>query len=252
MPKLSALQAEMAAAILKGDTVPIAHEFTAAHRLSIFRNNTFASLTEALKATFPVTVQLCDERFFAYAAHEFITQKPPHEARLSQYGMAFPRFLASFPACRNHPIIAAMAEFEWAISSSLNDAEEAPASLSAIEQANANGGGISLALQPHLRFIASRWSVLQTWAEHKKAMPASSLLKREAERIAITRRGEDMQFLRLSASRFAFWRALAKGQSIEAAATRALAREPLFDLLRETILLFRSRLVTRVVTPACH
>jgi hypothetical protein len=253
MPDLQTLQDQMVAAIMGGDMAHIADEFAHSDRLAIFRNNTLTSLTEALKTTFPVTVQLCDERFFAYAAHEFITRQPPKEARLSEYGASFPRFLASFPPCRDHPVIAAMAAFEWAISSSLNDAEEALASIAAIEHAKPAGGKISLRLQPHLRFVISRWPVLQLWAEHKSAgKPVSSLLKRKTERIAITRRGEDIQFLELDAARFAFWRVLAKGQSLEAAATRALAREPLFDLLRETLLLFRSRLVTRVIIPTYH
>jgi hypothetical protein len=253
MPDLRALQERMAEAVRRNTMSSLGHEFSHSDRLTIFRNNTFASLTETLKTTFPVTVRLCDERFFAYAAHEFIVYRPPQEARLSEYGAAFPRFLAGFPPCRDHPMIAAMAGFEWAISSSLNDAEEAPALLAAIEQAHAQGGRIRLRLQPHLRFAVSRWPVLQSWADHKKAgAPGSAPLKRKIERIAIIRTGEDIRLLELDAARFAFWRALAKGQSIEAAATRALAREPLFDLLRETLLLFRSRLVTRVITPTYH
>ena len=39
-----------------------------AQRLSIYRNHYNISLTEALKATFPVTSRLLDPRFFAYAA----------------------------------------------------------------------------------------------------------------------------------------------------------------------------------------
>lgn len=253
MPDLQTLQDRMVAAIMGGDMAHIADEFVHSDRLTIFRNNSFTSLTEALKTTFPVTVQLCGERFFAYAAHEFIARRPPREARLSHYGAAFPRFLAGFPPCRDYPMIAEMAGFEWAISSSLNDAEEAPASLASIDQAKAEGGRISLRLQPHLRFAVSRWPVLQTWADHKKAgTPASKSFERKIERIAIVRRGEDIQFLELDAARFAFWRALAKGQSLEAAARRALAREPLFDLLRETLLLFRSSLVTRVIAPTYH
>jgi hypothetical protein len=250
MPDWQTLQDRMAASILAGDMAPIADAFSHPDRLTIFRNNTFASLTQALKTTFPVTVRLCDERFFAYAAHEFITSEPPREARLSEYGAGFPRFLARFVPCQNHPILAAMASFEWAIAASLNDAEELPAPIASIEQIT---GKASLAFQPHLRLILSRWPVLQLWTEHKRAdAPAPAPLAREIERVAIIRHGEDIQFLPLDAARFAFWHALARGLCFEAAASRALSRAPTFDLPSEFLLLFRLGIVTRVVVPTYH
>jgi len=114
---LQALQSSMVTAILGGDMAHIADEFragpaNAGARLNIFRNNTYQSLTECLKTVFPVTVRLSDERFFAYAAHQFIAAKPPREARLSRYGAEFPRFLASFKPCRDFPVIVEMAALE--------------------------------------------------------------------------------------------------------------------------------------------
>ncbi|TJW87106.1 MAG: DUF2063 domain-containing protein, partial [Mesorhizobium sp.] len=46
-------------------------------RLRIYENNTRASLTATLMAVFPVTVHMVDERFFRYAASEFIRRHPP-------------------------------------------------------------------------------------------------------------------------------------------------------------------------------
>jgi hypothetical protein len=250
MPDLQALQDQMAAAILSGDMAPVADAFSHPDRLTIFRNNTFASLTQALKTTFPVTVQLSDERFFAYAAHEFIAGEPPREARLSEYGAGFARFLVKFVPCQDHPILAAMASFEWALASSLNNAEAPPASVAAIEQLT---GKASLVLQPHLRLTLSRWPVLQLWTEHKRAdPPVPAPLMRKIERVAIIRHGEDLQFLPLDAGRFAFWHALARGLSLDAAANRAFTRAPSFDLSSEILLLFRLRIVTRVVVPTYH
>ena len=73
MPSLQVLQDTITAAILGGGTATISKELHAgpadvAGRFKIFRNNTYASLTECLKAEFPVTVRLSDERFFAFAA----------------------------------------------------------------------------------------------------------------------------------------------------------------------------------------
>ena len=255
MPDLQTLQNTMADAILGGDLAHIADELdagpaSATGRFNIFRNNTYMSLTECLKTVFPVTVRLSDERFFAYAAHEFISNRPPREARLSNYGAEFPRFLAGFAPCREFPVIAEMAALEWAIAGSLNEAEEPPAHISLINEAGPDGGRISLRLQPNLRFAMARWPLVGVWADHKKEnVEIAGPLKRSVSRVAISRHGEDIQLLELEAPRFAFWRTLARGLPIETAAQRALARDPLFDLVHETVALFRSQLVTGVFTP---
>lgn len=250
MPDLLTLQSQVTAAILGGDMAHIADEFLAGDgdaslRLNIFRNNTFMSLTEVLMATFPVTVKLSDSRFFAYAAHEFISRHPPREARLSEFGGTFPRFLAGFDACRDYPVIAEMAALEWAIAQSLNTEEERPAPANILTPEVIGRGGIGLRLQPNLRFSVSRWPLLGVWADHKKdEVVIATPLKPRISRVAVSTRGDDIQCVELDAARFAFWRSLVRGHSLEQAAERALRRDRLFDLVRETMLLFRMGLVT--------
>src|SRR5690242_9909139 len=50
-----------------------------ATRLGIYRNHAIVTLTEALRGTYPVVCRLVDERFFCYAAHEFIRDALPSE-----------------------------------------------------------------------------------------------------------------------------------------------------------------------------
>ena len=75
----------------------------AEERIEVYRNNVFASLTDVLEETFPVICRLVDERFFSYAAHEFILAHPPDRPCLSEYGSGFADFLESFPPCRELP-----------------------------------------------------------------------------------------------------------------------------------------------------
>lgn len=250
MPDLSDLQQHFAAALLNDDLQSLAGTFVAGNadagaRLAIFRNNTFISLTNALKVTFPVTMELSDERFFTYAASRFIMAHPPAEARLSRFGAAFPRFLARFEPCRQYPIIAEMAALEWAIADCLHAAQLPPAGEALLESLGVAGPAIQLRLQPCLRYALSRWSILDVWVDHKKGTGTTpGTLRREVTRLAVLRNGEDIQFLHLNKSRLAFWRGLSRGLPLERAALRALALDPLFDLLAETLLLFRMRLVT--------
>lgn len=254
MPDLQTLQDSLSAAILSGELSSVAGQFraggaSAGARLNIYRNNTLISLTQCLKSVFPATVKLSDPRFIDYAAHEFITRHPPREARLSVYGAAFPRFLANFDACRDFPIIAEMAALEWAMADSLNQPDEPMIPLAFVAQALHRGGRVSLSLQPSLRFTVSRWPILDVWIDHQKENVAiRGPLRPRHSRIAVLTRDDDIQCLELDAARFAFWRSLARGTCLETAAARALLRDRLFDLVRETMLLFRNGLVTGIYT----
>lgn len=254
MRDLATLQDDMAAALLGGDRTHVTDELIHAGRLAIYRNNSFISLTEALKATFPVTVKLADERFFAYAAHCFIAAHPPREARLSAYGGAFPRFLARFEPCRGFPVIAEMAQLEWAIASALTDKEEPKATPALVRTLAFASPAEILLLQPSLRFVLSRFPLLGIWSSHQGPSPRlAGPLEKRRSRIALHRRGDDIHFLELDPARFAFWRALASGSTIEQATHRALSREPVFDLTAEIVTLFRSGLATAAASNRpCH
>jgi hypothetical protein len=246
MRSLAELQTAMTEAIMAGSFVDVGDELTAkgadpARRYAIYRNNMFLSLTAHLRAVFPVTARLGDERFFAYAAHQFIQCEPPRSSRLVVYGAAFPRFLAHFPACRHAPILARMAALEWAIHSALTSAQmpflepEDMATISA---------GQGLELQPSLRFVLSRWPLLGLWAHEAERQQA---LPRKTSRIAIARHDDDIRFFELGAPRFVFWRSIARRLSVEEAATRALARDAKFNLADEIAFLFRNRMVTGLI-----
>ncbi len=245
MRDLGSLQSAMTQALFTGSLSDIEGEFEAGRakpvrRFAVYRNNMFLSLSAHLRTIFPVTAKLGDDRFFAYAAHQFILREPPREARLAVYGEGFARFLARFPACRHTPILAQMAALEWAIHKSLTSVQKP-----FVEAANLArlAGEMVLELQPGLQFVLTRWPLLGLWAhEAERQRP----LARRANRYAVLRRDDDIRFFELDPARFSFWRSLAKGQSIEAAAVRALARDQRFNLADEILFLFRNRLVTGI------
>jgi len=246
MHSLAELQKAMTRAIMAGSFVDVEDEFTArgadpARRYAIYRNNMFLSLTAHLRAVFPVTERLGDERFFAYAAHPFILGEPPRSSRLVVYGQAFPRFLARFPACRHAPILAQMAGLEWAIHSALASTQMPFAEAKDVAAISAGQG---LALQPSLRFVLSRWPLLGLWAHEAERQQA---LPRKAGRIAVARHDDDIRFFELDVARFTFWRGLARRLSLEDASNRASARDAHFSLADEIVFLLRNRLVTGVI-----
>jgi hypothetical protein len=194
---------------------------------------------------FPVTARLGDERFFDYAANAYILRDPPKEARLAVYGKTFAAFLAEFPACRHAPILAEMARLEWAVHEALVSDEYKPLPASAF-RGEASAAQCAV-LQPSLRFVLSRWPLLDLWSGRART---DVILPRKATRLAIMRHGDDVGFFELKSARFAFWRALQRGQAFDAAATRALARDPHIDLVNEILALFSQGLVTALSPPA--
>src|SRR5689334_21282474 len=134
MLPLEHLQTTMARSVLATEPMVFAKMLTAGKadplaRLRIYQNNTLSSLTAVLMAVFPVTVRLVDERFFRYAASEFIRRHPPVESRLARYGAGFPRFLKTIDTLSDMPIVAETARLEWAIAEALDTASLPPRSL---------------------------------------------------------------------------------------------------------------------------
>jgi hypothetical protein len=83
MSTLRDLQRQFQQAVLGGDSAEIVAAIRRdgldrAARIGIYRNHFLATIGASLQGTFPVVCRLVDERFFAYAAHEFVREHPPH------------------------------------------------------------------------------------------------------------------------------------------------------------------------------
>jgi hypothetical protein len=131
-----------------------------AQRLQIYRNTARLLLTEALKANFPASCRIADERFFAYAASEFIRRHPPRQPRLAEYGAELPAFLAGFPPASSLPWLPDLARLEWAMLA-CQKAEDAPALTAASLEGQSAAALLRLRFAPHpgCRLFASPWPV---------------------------------------------------------------------------------------------
>jgi hypothetical protein len=215
-------------------------------RLRIYRNNTRASLTSTLIAVFPATAQLVDERFFRYAANEFIRFHPPTEPRLVRYGAEFPNFLRTFEGLAEMPFVSETARLEWAIAEALDAASPPAMPLTALDGAGETTP--KLVLQPSLRFVISHWPVLSIWSAHQEGGKLDSLraVERKPERVALWRAGDNVRFSLLSTAQFSFRYSLKVGLGLEKAVARALTHEPMFDVVGALVGLFADGLVTDV------
>jgi hypothetical protein len=216
-------------------------------RLGIYRNNTYASLTAALLATFPVTARLVDERFLRYAAARFIDSGLPGEPRLSQFGARFPRFLAGMEQLQAMPFVAETARLEWSVAQALDEPALIAQPLTGLSWLD-EPDQATLSLQPSLRLFASRWPILELWSAHQDAdEPELPTVRRgPLQRIALWRTNATVRLGALDAGEMRFLRTLLAGQPLGRAALRGRNVDPMFDLAGALARIFGCGLVTAI------
>src|SRR6516162_6592963 len=236
MSTLLELQMRLRRAVLSGDTAEIVAAIQGdgldpAARVGIYRHHAFATLGDALQVTFPVVCRLVDKRFFAYAAHEYLREHPPHSRCLVEYGADFADFLADFKPSKDLPYLPDVARFEWALNIAATVREATPlqaGTLAAIQPGEA--AYVALRLQPSLSYFASPWPIDAIWEANQGDEVRPIDITSGGTSLEIRRAGEAVVWRRLDAGTFAFRTALADGLVLAAAMAAATLRDPAFDL----------------------
>ena len=196
-------------------------------RLQIYRNHAILTLTEALKATFPVVCRLVDERFFCYAAYEYIGESLPSRPCLFEYGKSFPDFLASFPACRELVYLADVARLEWAINLALHAEAGDVADRSLLRSADS-----LLVLHPSVQLVASQWPIERIWRANQPDGDNGEVINLDAggARLLVFRRGDRVVIIGIEKSAHAFLHAIVQGARLVEAAIAGRRVAPAFNL----------------------
>ena len=239
MLPLRDLQGAMAASVLRGTDAPLAPVVRADGiafdgRLQVYRNNTFSSLTAALKDSFPVVCQLVDERFFGYAAQEYIRACPPGAPRLAEYGGDFAEFLAGFEPVRHLSYLPDVARLEWAINTAYHAADTPtldPARIAAWPQDRYPR--LKFVAPPSAQLFASEFPVDRIWQVHQPGGDLDTKIDLASGgcRLLIDRHDQDIRFLTLDAAGFALAAALCEGAALQDAYEKAAAIDGAFDLI---------------------
>ncbi len=254
MPALHEVQAAFRRAILTGDTdtfcaLVAADGLAPEERLGVYRNNVFASLTAVLRETFPAVCRLVDERFFAYAAHEFICRHPPESAVLAEYGGRFPDFLAGFAPCRELVYLADVARLEWLMTAATNATHAEPIVAAALTDVAAHETPrLKLRLHRSVGFIASPWPIDRIWRANRPEMAAEVTIDLAAGGVwlEVSRADANIIVRSLDCATFAFRLALQRGETLERATEAALVTDPAFDLCRALPALFLDGVIIAV------
>jgi Putative DNA-binding domain len=217
--------------------------FDPSARLSIYRNNVVARLTDALSATFPVVCKLVDRRFFAYVADTFIKRNRPAGACLVEYGADFPSFLAEFPPAAKLKYLADVARLEWIIHRVLRFVRQPGIAIAALGEVRGDPARISLRITPSIRFVASPYAIDQIWMAHQRDDTWADLrLPRAGVHLQVS--GSDgVHLVRLPPPSWEFRSRLADGETLGKACAMATAISSDFDLVLALASLFNEGLV---------
>lgn len=169
MTGLGELQAAFTAAIFDTGRMPPGDvtSHTAAvpiRRFNVYRNNVFSSLIDVLEAYFPVVVRLVGKEFFRAMARAFIVASPPRSPILSQYGMGFPDFIASFEPAADTPYLGDVARLELMRQRAYHARDHAPLLAQDIAAiAPERIGDVVFALHPSAALMISPYPVVSIW-----------------------------------------------------------------------------------------
>jgi hypothetical protein len=221
-----------------------------AARMALYRHHVFETLTDVLKAAYPVVCCLVDERFFAYAADHYIRQQPPAGPCLFEYGESFPRFLADFPACRELTYLPDVARLEWALHMAWYAEDAVPANAECLRRlAPQELERVTLTLDACVSYVSSPWPIDRIWRMHQPEADPHATVSLDAGRVRVEiRRDEDddVLFRSLEAGTFAFRSALAERRQLAEAFEAALSAAPDFCLATALQAIFAEGLVVGI------
>lgn len=163
----------------------------ATKRFSVYRNNVYVSLIEALRRQFPVVNRLVGEEFFTSLARVYIDGNLPKSPLMFEYGDTFPDFLKSFDKVQDLPYLADIARIDYGRTQSYHalDAESLSLqNLAAIPQERFPAASFSL--HPSARIIRSEFPILSIWRANTE--------NSDVEEIFLDQGGEDLLIIRPS------------------------------------------------------
>jgi Putative DNA-binding domain len=238
MCALRETQARFRDALLGADsTRPLrtiaADGLSAEGRLALYRHHVATTLTDALRATFPVVSRLVGDGFFAYAMHHYIAVSPPTSPCLFEYGETLPAFLASFEPCRALAYLPDVARLEWAMSRATHGDDAPPldprtlSSIPASERPD-----LRFTFHPSVTLLDSAWPIDTIWrANQPEADPGLTVdLGVGGVHLEVRRTDEEVVLDTLDAGDYILRRELHAGRTLGEAAATALARHADLDL----------------------
>lgn len=203
-------------------------------RLAIYRNNTRAGLTEALRDVYQVVNRLVGDKFFNRLAEAYINTHPPQSASLLEFGGRFADVISGFQDAQALPYLADTARLEWYWHEAYHEADDNALDVSQLAQLDPSGyEQLGFKIHPSARFIASDYPIARIWACNQPGAQQDEWidLHEGACRLLIYRPDVEVKILSLDKAEYHCLTALASGLTLMQAVRTVDAEHPGFDVL---------------------
>jgi hypothetical protein len=148
------------------------------NRLAIYADMYALRLQEALEITFPTLGRVMRTANFHDLLQKYITKNPSTNFTINYFAEKLPGFLRQTLPYAQSPYYAELAEFEWAIQTTI-DAEDAPIATVADLQAISpdTWPEIIFRFHPSCKFLQLHYNVDELWYAHDKQQPLPEIIK---------------------------------------------------------------------------
>ncbi len=233
---LRELQDRFLAALYDGDCAAAAAlvegaGLDAEARVRVYRNSGTLTHTDALRTTYPAVLAFVGEDFFESAAMQYRRVHPSASGNLQVFGSEFAAFLESLPSAQQLAYLADVARLEWLRQEVALAIDIAPIDTAALQEfCISYRGALRLELDPGMRLFASRHAVLTLWNYAMAPTGEQLQLPDDGEQIVLWRSGAEVAMAAVDAASFICISELSHNASIDAAISKARARDPHFDV----------------------
>jgi hypothetical protein len=206
----------------------------AQQRLQIYRNNLFESRIAALAAVYPVVEQLVGVEFFRCATRAYSQLFPMRYGNLHDFGDRMPEFLREYAPAAGLPYLADVARLEWACHHAYHQAQLPALDPVLLAQVAPDAQpGLRLRMQPSAALIRSAYPILRIWQSNQPEAGDTRCaisLDEGGVDLLVAQRNLQIELRRLDNDESRWLFALAMGDTLESATSRALEVNPDFDL----------------------
>jgi hypothetical protein len=204
----------------------------ARQRMNIYKNNVFATLTDALKKTYASILSLVGEEAFTVVARKYITQYPSISRNLYDFGDKFSLLLESLSATVSLPYLSDMAQLDWMYRQVLHETENTPLDMHALQSISSEKyPALKFNLKSASRLLASRFPLLKMWHLCRGKAEEIVHLDEGGDKLLITRHASlAMTIEKLTEGEFALLSAFKEHLPFEKACVLALQAEPVFNI----------------------
>lgn len=209
----------------------ISNQISAKDRLGVYHNNIIGSLSEAIRATFPLLENLVGEDFLKAMARVFIFNNPPTSGCIHHYGKGFDAFIATYEPAKNIPYLSHIATLELAMNTAYYAPDDAPLTPNGLTHLQSESlTNTLLPLRQSATLIQSCFPLHDIRAFClKETDQAPDLSQKQSYSFLVTRPKLDVIILPLNAAEYIMLQRLHNSEPLGSALENTVAQDQTFD-----------------------